>query len=92
VPSSAAEWLTIANTFHQKWQYPNCSGAIDGKHIVIQPPPNADLFIFLQLQAHPFCCSNALAGPDYQCLYADIGTKGRISDGGSGTSAVLQEH
>ena len=24
----------------------------------------------------------AIAGPDYECLYADIGTNGRISDGG----------
>ena len=24
----------------------------------------------------------AIAGPDYECLYADVGTNGRISDGG----------
>ena len=25
----------------------------------------------------------AVAGPDYQCFYADVGTNGPISDGGS---------
>ena len=46
VPSSSEEWLAIANTFQQKWQYPNCIGAIDGKHIVMQPPPNAGSYFY----------------------------------------------
>ncbi len=24
----------------------------------------------------------AVAGPDYECIYADIGTNGRVADGG----------
>ena len=24
----------------------------------------------------------AVAGPDYECVYADVGTNGRVSDGG----------
>ena len=24
----------------------------------------------------------AVAGPDYECMYADVGTNGRVSDGG----------
>lgn len=81
VPSSSEEWLAIANAFQQKWQYPNCIGAIDGKHIVMQPPPNAGSYFYNYKHSHSVVLM-AVAGPDYQCLYADVGTNGRISDGG----------
>lgn len=30
------EWLRISHDFARIWHFPNCIGAIDGKHIVIQ--------------------------------------------------------
>ena len=35
------KWLEIAEGFQQNWNFPNCLGAIDGKHIRIDKPPNA---------------------------------------------------
>lgn len=32
----AEDWKEIANDFANKWNFPHCIGAIDGKHIVIQ--------------------------------------------------------
>ena len=40
VPSSEQERLPIAKQFEEKWNFPNSPGAIDGKHITLQPPPN----------------------------------------------------
>ena len=40
-PSSKSEWLTISNSFESKWNYPHCLDAIDGKHILITPPPES---------------------------------------------------
>ena len=41
VPSSEHERLQIAKQFEEKWNFPNyCLGAIDGKYITLQPPPN----------------------------------------------------
>jgi len=57
----------------------------------MQPPPNAGSYSYNYKHTHSVVLM-ALAGPDYQCLYADVGTSGHISDTGSGTSAVLQEH
>lgn len=30
------QWKSIADGFEMKWNFPNCIGAIDGKHIRIQ--------------------------------------------------------
>ncbi|KAJ8684590.1 hypothetical protein QAD02_020382 [Eretmocerus hayati] len=35
------DWRRIATGFEQKTHCPHCLGAIDGKHVVIQCPPNA---------------------------------------------------
>ncbi|XDV34474.1 hypothetical protein PO909_004630, partial [Leuciscus waleckii] len=32
-------WKEVAQGFCEKWNFPNCLGAIDGKHIIIQAPP-----------------------------------------------------
>jgi len=33
------DWIKISNEFNKIWNFPNCTGAIDGKHIAIQCPP-----------------------------------------------------
>ena len=38
VQSAEEEWLSIAEKFETRWQYPNAIGAIDGKHVVIRKP------------------------------------------------------
>ena len=81
VPSSPEEWLTIAQKFEERWQFPNCIGAIDGKHVVMQPPREAGSHYYNYKHTHSIVLM-AVAGPDYECIYADVGTNGRISDGG----------
>ena len=40
MPDNEAEWLRIAEAFERMWNFPNCIGALDGKHILIQRPPH----------------------------------------------------
>ena len=80
-PSSAEEWLEISAKFEERWKFRNCIGALDGKHIVMQPPPEAGSHFFNYKHTHSIVLL-AVAGPDYECLYADVGTNGRASHGG----------
>lgn len=80
-PSNRAEWSRIAEEFERKWQFPNCIGAIDGKHVVICPPSGCGSFYYNYKGTHSVVLM-AIAGPNYECLYADVGTNGRVSDGG----------
>ncbi|KAK2561668.1 Protein ALP1-like [Acropora cervicornis] len=81
MPSSEQEWLQIAKQFKDKWNFPNCLGAIDGKHITLQPPPNSGSHYYNYKHTHSIVLL-AIAGPDCEALYADVGTNGRVSDGG----------
>lgn len=40
VPSTEREWLDVARSFNDQWNFPHCLGAVDGKHIVIKAPAN----------------------------------------------------
>ena len=81
VPSSEEEWVTIADKFESRWQYPNAIGAIDGKHVVIRKPSHVGSHYYNYKHSHSIILM-AIAGPSYECLYADVGANGRVNDGG----------
>jgi len=48
MPSSVEEWMLISEGYNNKWQFPHCVGAIDGKHIVMKAPKKLQVVV-LQL-------------------------------------------
>ena len=42
-PSTQEEWKAVAKGFYENWNYPNCIGAVDGKHVV-----SSAVMIFVQ--------------------------------------------
>ncbi|XP_065061359.1 uncharacterized protein LOC135688440 [Rhopilema esculentum] len=90
VPNTTKEWSVISAKCGERWNYPNCIGAVDGKHIVMQPPANAGSKFYNYTHTHSIVLM-AVAGPDYECIYADIGTNGRVSDGGVWNKCTLSK-
>jgi len=41
MPSNKDEWKKVSAAFDENWNFPNCLGSIDGKHIVLQAPINS---------------------------------------------------
>ena len=90
VPSTKNEWMQIAKQFYDRWNFPNALGAIDGKHITIQKPAGGGSFYYNYKHTHSVVLM-AVAGPNYECLYADVGANGRCSDGGIwGNSSIAK--
>ena len=63
---------------------------MDGKHIVMQCPAKVGSYYYNYKGTHSIVLM-AVAGPDYKCLYADVGTNGRVSDGVYGTNVELHK-
>lgn len=80
-PKTEEEWLKVAAEFETRWQFPHCLGSIDGKHIRIVPPKGSGSYYFNYKKTHSVVLM-AIANANCEFLYCDVGTNGRISDGG----------
>ena len=88
LPTNEEEWLEIAEKTYQRWNYPNCFGAADGKHIAIVKPKHSGSD-FYNYKGFYSIVLMALVDYDYKFLAIDVGVQGRISDGGVFKNSAL---
>ena len=74
-------WTAIAERFWRRWQFPNCIGAIDGKHIQIQAPKKSCSQFFNYKKTFSIILL-ALVDADSKFIIIQVGDFGRASDGG----------
>ena len=80
VPSED-KWKSIADEFYERWNFPNCIGAIDGKHVMIQCPFNSGS-LFYNYKSYFSVVLVAVASADYRFVMVDVGAYGSSNDSG----------
>ncbi|KAB0799878.1 hypothetical protein PPYR_07758 [Photinus pyralis] len=80
-PSTPESWQSIADQFMELWQFPQCVGALDGRHITFRSPKSAGSFYHNYKGDHSLVLL-AMADACCKFTYINIGVNGRISDGG----------
>ena len=80
-PLTQQRWQQIESEFADRWNFPNCLGALDGKHIVITAPFNSGS-LFHNYKGTFFINLMALVDANYKFIFVDIGQYGSNADGG----------
>ncbi|XP_034838224.1 protein ALP1-like [Maniola jurtina] len=80
-PPTKEIWTQISIQFENKAYFPNCVGALDGKHVrLIQPPESGSMYYnykhFFSLVLMALCDAN------YCFIWIDVGAYGKDSDSG----------
>ena len=87
-PDSEEQWKQVAEAFHTHWNFPNCIGAVGGKHVQLKCPFNSGSYYF-NCKSSFSIVSLVLVDADYKFLYVDVGCNGRIRDGGDFRNSSL---
>ena len=80
-PKSPEEWKQVAEGFSRRWNFHNCVGAIDGKHVCIVAPKKSGS-VFYNYEGFHSVVLFAVVDSKYKYLYVDVGAQGASSDGG----------
>lgn len=94
-PATTSNWLNTAKGFEEEWNFPNCIGALDGKHIMMDCPKNAGSAYYNYKGFHSIVLL-AVCDARYCFTMLDIGYFGSTNDASvlsnSGFGQLFEEH
>lgn len=73
--------MSVDFRFYDKWDFPNCLGCIDGKHVTVQKPDNTGSEFFNYKQRTSIVLM-AVCDADYKFTIIDVGQSGSNNDAG----------
>ena len=69
------DWRKIESEFWTRWNFPNCIGAIDGKHIMLQAPARSGS-LFYNYKGTISVVFMAIVDAQYRFTFIDVGAYG----------------
>ena len=88
VLSTTSDWLKIAKEFEDEWNFPNCIGAIDGKHTTMDCPKNGGSAYYNYKSFHSIVLL-AICDAKYCFTFADIAGFGSTNDASALSNPVF---
>ena len=79
-PPTKEYWERIESGFSTRWNFPNCVGALDGKHVVMTAPAKSGS-LFHNYKGTFSIVLMALVDSSYRFTFVDIGDYGSNADG-----------
>lgn len=76
LPTTHDEWREIAEGFSKRWNWHNCVGAIDGKHIAIKKPAHSGT-MYYNYKGFFSMVLMAVVDSSYKFIYVHVGDYGR---------------
>lgn len=82
------DFKRIADDFYNIWNFPNCIGSIDGKHVRINCPAHSGSMFYNYKQFFSIVLQG-LVDANYKFISIEVGGYGKQSDGGTFRSSSL---
>ena len=86
------DWEQIETGFQLCWNFPNCCGRVDGKHVAVRQPPNSGS-LFFNYKNYFSIVLMAVVDAGYRFVMVDVGNYGSNSDTGIWKNSIIgQQH
>ena len=89
LPKDAEDWGELANEFGTHWNFHNCCGAIDGKHIEIRKPSKSGS-MYYNYKGFFSIILLAVVDAKYKFIWCNTGAPGSASDAGVFNACCLR--